>query len=236
MKLSIIVPIYNEEKTITKILNKLLKVNLGIKKEIIIVNDGSTDNSKEVIENYLKSLSKKEEFKLIDKENGGKGSAIKEGIKLATGDIITIQDADLEYNPEDYKKLINLIIEGKEKVVYGSRFLEKHKPKYRIYFLGNKFLTLLTKILYNSRITDMETCYKVFKADVIKNIDIKANHFDFEPEITARILKMGIRIKEIPISYNPRSIDEGKKINWKDGLQAIWTLIFWRFKDESVTR
>lgn len=230
MKLSIIVPVYNEENTISKILDKLLKVNLKLKKEIIIVNDGSTDNSKNVIKDYLKSLSKKEEFKLIDKENGGKGSAIKKGIEFCTGDIITIQDADLEYNPEDYKKLIKPIIEGKEKVVYGSRFLEKHKPKYRIYYLGNKFLSLLTKILYNARITDMETCYKVFRADVIKNFEIQANHFDIEPEITARILKMGIRIKEIPISYNPRSIEEGKKINWRDGLQAIWTLVYWRIK------
>jgi len=235
MKFSIIVPVYNEEKTISVILDKLLKVNLKLKREIIIVNDGSTDNSKEVVEDYIKSWPRKEKFKLINKENGGKGSAIKKGIKFCTGDIISIQDADLEYNPEDYRKLIQPIIEGKEKVVYGSRFLKKHKPRYRIYFFGNKFLTLLTKILYNAEITDMETCYKVFRADVIKNIEIQANHFDIEPEITARILKRGIKIREIPISYNPRSIEEGKKINWKDGLQAIWTLIYWRVKrDQEV--
>lgn len=233
MKLSIIVPVYNEEKTISKILDKLSKVNLRTKKEIIIVDDGSRDNSKKEIEKYLKNKknNKKIEYKFKVKKNGGKGSAIKEGIKLATGDIITIQDADLEYNPQDYKKLILPIIKGKEKVVYGSRFLNEHQPLYKIYFLGNKFLSFLTKIIYNSRITDMETCYKVFKADTIKNIDIKANKFDFEPEVTARVLKKGIKIKEIPISYSPRSIEEGKKINWKDGLQAIWTLIYWKFKD-----
>ncbi len=233
MKLSIIVPVYNEEKTIIKILNKLLKLRINLKKEIIIIDDGSKDNSKKIIETYLKKQKKNKEieFKFKTKENEGKGSAIKEGIKLAIGDIITIQDADLEYNPEDFKKLIKPIIEKKAKVVYGSRFLKKHKPMYKLYFLGNKFLTFLTKILYNSRITDMETCYKVFRNDIIKNIEIRANKFNFEPEITARILKQGIKIKEIPISYNPRSIAEGKKINWKDGLQAIWTLIYWKFKD-----
>src|SRR3989344_9075818 len=232
MKLSIIVPVYNEEKTITKILDKLLKLNLKMKKEIIIVDDGSRDNSKKIIEGYLKNkkANKKIEYKFKIKENGGKGSAIKEGIRLATGDIITIQDADLEYNPKDYKILIKPIIEGKEEVVYGSRFLTKHNPKYIIYFWGNKFLTLLTKILYNSKVTDMETCYKVFRSDVIKNINLKANHFDIEPEVTAKILKTKPRIREIPISYNPRTIEEGKKINWKDGVKAIWTLIYWRFK------
>ena len=208
MKISIIVPVYNEEKTISKILDKLSKVNLKIKKEIIIVDDGSKDRSKELIEGYIenKKRNKTEDYRFIPKENRGKGSAIKEGIKSATGDIITIQDADLEYNPEDYKKLIKPIIQNKAEVVYGSRFLKEHKPMYKTYFLGNKLLTLLTKILYNSEITDMETCYKVFRSDIIKNIKIKANRFDFEPEVTARILKQGIKIKEIPISYSPRSI------------------------------
>ncbi len=233
MKISIIVPVYNEEKTISKILDRLSKVDLKIKKEIIIVDDGSKDCSKEVIEKYIKNKKRDNniKYKFKTKENGGKGSAIKEGIKSAVGEIITIQDADLEYNPEDFKKLIKPIIQNKAEVVYGSRFLKAHKPLYRIYFLGNKFLTFLTKMLYNSEITDMETCYKVFKSEVIKKIDIKANKFDIEPEITARILKQKIKIIEIPISYSPRSIEEGKKINWKDGLQAIWTLVYWRFKN-----
>lgn len=230
-KISIIIPVYNEEKTILKVLDRISEVNLGIKKEIIIVDDGSIDKSKQIIEKYLKKRNKEASFKFISKNNGGKGSAVRKGIELISGDIITVQDADMEYNPADFKKLIKPILEDKEKVVYGSRFLKKHKPMYKLYFLGNRFLTSLTQVLYGSRITDMETCYKVFKADVIKNIKIKADKFDFEPEITARVLKSGIKIKEIPISYKPRSIEEGKKINWKDGLQAIWTLLYWRFKD-----
>ena len=168
---------------------------------------------------------------MFSKKNEGKGSAVRLGIKMARGNIIIIQDADLEYNPDDYNKIIKPIIDGKEKVVYGSRFLKKHKPLYKIYYLGNKFLTLLTKIIYGTNITDMETCYKAFRSDVIKSIEIKSNKFDIEPEITAKILKRGIRIKEIPISYTPRSVKEGKKIGWKDGLKAIYTLIYWRFRD-----
>lgn len=232
MKVSIIVPVYNEEKTILKILDKLKRLDLKMKKEIIIIDDGSKDNSKRIIKDYVKKTKSRDtSFKLISKQNGGKGSALRKGYEVATGDIITIQDADLEYDPNDFKKLIKPIIEGREKVIYGSRFLKKHNPKYKIYFLGNKFLTLLTKILYNARITDMETCYKVFRKDVIKNIKLKANHFDIEPEVTAKILKTGTRIKEISISYSPRSVEEGKKINWKDGLQAIFTLFYLKFKN-----
>jgi len=231
--LSIIVPIYNEEKTILNVLDRLENVKFGLKKEIVIIDDGSKDNSKQLVEEYIKNKGKKLTLKFLSKENGGKGSAIKEGIKLSTGDIITIQDADMEYNPEDYAELIKPILEGKESVVYGSRFLKDHEPLYRIYYVGNKFLTFLTKLLYRAKITDMETCYKVFRKDVIKNLDIKSNHFNMEPEITARILKKRINIKELPISYNPRSIKEGKKINWKDGIQAIYTLFYWRFAKSS---
>lgn len=234
MKLSIIVPVFNEESTIRKVLDSLVKVDLKIKKEIIIIDDGSTDISKKLINQYIKENKTNIKFKFFSKSNGGKGSAIRKGISISTGDIIAIQDADLEYNPQDYRKLIKLIVDKKEKVVYGSRFLKKHKPLYKIYFLGNKFLTLLTEAIYRVRITDMETCYKVFKSDVIKKIKLEADHFDIEPEITAKLLKLGIRIKEVPISYTPRSVKEGKKINWKDGLQAIWTLIYWRFKNTSV--
>ncbi len=233
MKLSIIVPVYNEEKTIIKILDLLFKVELDMKKEIIVIDDGSTDMSKKVIRKYIrgKSISKKTRFKFLSKKNGGKGSAIIKGVELSSGEIVTIQDADLEYNPEDYKKLISPIVRGEYDVIYGSRFLKKHKPKYRIYFLGNKFLTFLTKLLYGSRITDMETCYKVFRSGVIKNLGLVSSGFDIEPETTAKVLKKGIKIKEIPISYNPRSIEEGKKINWVDGIKAIYTLFYWRFKN-----
>ncbi|MBS3071623.1 glycosyltransferase family 2 protein [Candidatus Pacearchaeota archaeon] len=227
MRISIIIPVFNEERTLEKILEKMSKLNLGMRKEILIINDGSTDNSRKIIEDFIKE-NKKEDIKVISKKNEGKGSAIRVGIKLARGEIITIQDADLEYDPNDFKTLIKPIVNGKEKVVYGSRFLKAHKPMYKIYFLGNKFLSFLTKVLYGHRITDMETCYKVFDAKVIKSIDLRANKFDIEPEITSKILKKGIRIKEIPISYSPRKIEEGKKINWKDGIQAIFTLLYWR--------
>ena len=242
MKISIIIPVYNEEKTISKILDKITNLNLReidkkIRKEIIIVNDGSKDKSEKIIKKYIFDNTKNniidkelyDEFIYINKENQGKGSALRKGFEISSGDIVTIQDADLEYNPEDFKKLITPIIKGKEKVVYGSRFLKKHKPKYRIYFLGNKFLSFLTKILYNVRITDMETCYKVFRKEVIKSLYLKSNKFDIEPEITSKILRKGIKIKEIPISYSPRSIEEGKKIGWKDGAIAILVLLKNRF-------
>jgi len=230
--LSIIVPVYNEERTITNILDVLCRLDLGVKKEIIIVDDGSKDNSKKIIKKYIERAKSKKgvKFKFLTKPNGGKGSAIKKGFKMATGDIVTIQDADLEYDPADYKKLIKPIMDKKQSVVYGSRFLNKQTPLYKSFFLGNKFLTLLTQILYNSKITDMETCYKVFRKDIVKSLNLRANRFDMEPEITAKILKRGIKIVELPISYNPRTIEEGKKINWKDGLQAIYTLFYWKFK------
>jgi len=231
-KISIIIPVYNEERTILKILEKITELNLDLTKEIIIIDDGSTDNSKKIINKYLKGKKKYKnlEFKFVSKINAGKGSAIRKGLELATGDIITIQDADLEYNPQDLKKLLNPILSGKAKVVYGSRFLKKHKPKYTIYFYGNKFLSFLTKILYGLKITDMETCYKMVTSEIIKDLNLVSNGFDIEPEITSKILRKGYRILEVPISYKSRSIEEGKKINWKDGLKAIYVLFYWRFK------
>ncbi|MBS3083587.1 glycosyltransferase family 2 protein [Candidatus Pacearchaeota archaeon] len=230
MKLSIIVPVYNEEKTIATILKRLISVKLGVSKEIIIIDDGSKDKSLERINLFKDNKKKDISVKIVSKTNRGKGSAIREGIKIATGEIITIQDADLEYDPSDYLKLIEEIKKG-HLVVYGSRFLKKHKPLYKIYFYGNKFLTFLTQVLYNSKITDMETCYKMFKKEVIKSLSLNSNGFEIEPEITAKILNKGIIIKEVPIKYSPRNIKEGKKINWIDGLQAIILLIRMRFKD-----
>jgi dolichol-phosphate mannosyltransferase len=227
-KISIIVPIYNEEKTIESVLNSLNSLKLPLKKEIILIDDGSTDNSSKIIKKYL-SQNKLLNVVFYSKENQGKGSAIRKGIELSTGDIITIQDADLEYNPKDLFKLIQPILKNKSKVVYGSRFLHKHKPKYKLYFLGNKFLSLLTQILYKHKINDMETCYKVFDSKTIKEINLISNKFDIEPEITSKILNKQITITELPISYTPRSISEGKKIGWKDGLQAVNTLIYYRF-------
>jgi glycosyltransferase involved in cell wall biosynthesis len=201
-------------------------VDFGLEKEIILIDDYSTDGTKDLYPQLPYKV-------LYHKMNLGKGAALRTGLKEATGDIIIIQDADLEYNPEDYKPLVNLITTNKADVVYGSRFANKNNNKNFLIlsFIANKFLTFITRILFNTKLTDMETCYKAFRADIIKDIEIKSNRFDFEPEITAKILKKNIRFLETPISYNARSVDEGKKIGWKDGLQAIKALIKYRFFD-----
>lgn len=227
-KLSILVPVYNEEKTIEKILEKLENTDFcGLEKEIILIDDASTDGSTDI----LKNLNRHKVF--YHEKNLGKGAALRTGFKEATGDIIIIQDADLEYDPKDYIELINLILEEKADVVYGSR-LSGGKPSRSFMFthlLGNKFLTLLTNILYNTTLTDMETCYKAFKAEFIKGIEIKSDRFDFEPEITAKVLKRRARLYELPISYYGREYEEGKKITWKDGLHAVLALVKYRFTD-----
>ena len=236
MKLSIIIPVFNEENTIKEIIVKVMTVKLPRKlaKEIIVVDDNSMDGSFDILK-AVKGIKL-----LRHKKNMGKGAAIRTGIQKSTGDVIIIQDADLEYDPNDYPRLLKPILDGKYDVVYGTRlknypikfFGAKHTP-FLTHYIGNKLLSFATRIMYGSKITDMETCYKVFRKDVIKNLDIKSNHFNMEPEITARILKKRINIKELPISYNPRSIKEGKKINWKDGIQAIYTLFYWRFAKSS---
>ena len=199
----------------------------NIKKEIILVDDGSKDGSREYIEKNVNDSIKK----IYHARNMGKGAAVRTGIKNATGDIIIFQDADLELDPKEYNNLILPVIAGECDAVYGSRFLKQRKAASRLHLLGNVFLTFLTRVLYNTKITDMETCYKIFKKKVISNIKLKSNNFNIEPEITAKALKAGLKIKEIPVKYNPRSTKEGKKIKWRDGFQAIWTLLYWRFKD-----
>tara|TARA_B100000315_G_scaffold255976_1_gene300762 strand:- start:1001 stop:1672 length:672 start_codon:yes stop_codon:yes gene_type:complete len=222
-------PAYNEEKTITKILDKVLAVKLDLEKEIVIVDDGSKDNTVKVVKEYMKS---KKGIKLIDKGvNGGKGTAVREGLKHATGAIILIQDADLEYDPNDYPKLLKPILEGRTKVVFGSRFLGSHKARYTFYYFGNVILSFFTRILYFRNITDMETCYKAFTSEVKSALNLHATRFDIEPEITAKIIKKGFRIVEVPISYYSRSFEEGKKITWRDGLMALWYLFKYRFVD-----
>ena len=230
-KLSIIIPAYNEEKNILKVINRVKRVKLkNITKEIIIIDDFSTDNTRKIL-SELKDSSLKIFF---HQKNQGKGAAIRTALKHTTGDIILIQDADLEYNPEEYLKLLKPIIENQTKVVYGSRLeaiKQNLKNMYKLHYLGNMFLTVMTNILYSTKITDMETGYKVFRKEVVENMKLKAKRFDFEPEITAKILKKGYKIKEVPINFVGRTFKEGKKITWKDGIKALLYLIKYRFVD-----
>jgi len=224
IKLSIIIPVYNEQKTIEQLLNKVRSVEVSdTEKEIIVVDDGSTDQTLEI-------LKRQKNIKVIcHQKNQGKGAAFKTGLKNCLGDIVIIQDADLEYDPQDIKLCVEPILRKETKVVYGSRELNKKNKSHSdwLFFLGGKTVTWFTNLLYKSRLTDEPTCYKCFDARLIKSIDIKGNGFEWEPEITAKILKKGIKIKEVPISYFPRK--EGKKIKYRDGLKAIWTLIKYRF-------
>lgn len=224
MLLSVLIPAYNEINNIQNILEKIGEVTIPM--EIIVVDDGSTDGTRELL-NRLKN----DKIKVVFHEkNQGKGGAIKTAIEHSKGDIIIIQDADLEYDPQDYYKLIPVIESGKEKVVYGSRFLNKqNKHSYFSFFLGGQVVTWITNILYFQNLTDEPTCYKVFDAKLLKSIKLNCTGFEFCPEVTAKIAKLGYKIPEIAISYYPRSISEGKKINWKDGVEAIWVLFKYRF-------
>jgi len=224
MKLSIVMPVYNEEKTLIEILKKVK--SLDIDKEIIIVDDGSTDKTKEI----LKTINNKDIKIFFHNKNQGKGAAIRTGLSHATGDAIVIQDADLEYNPNEFYNMLDILKQEEYDVIYGSRMIGKLTGfKIRSHYLGNKILSLVTTALYFNKITDMETCYKMFKKEVVEGMQLKSNSFNIEPEITAKILKRGYKIKEIPISYNCRTFEEGKKINWKDGVKAIYYLIKYRF-------
>ncbi len=226
IKLSIVVPVYNEKNYIINILKKVRELNIeNVEKEIIVVDDKSTDGTADI----LKSLNN-DDYKIIfSQKNEGKGSALRKGFLQATGDIIAIQDADLEYDPKDLKKLVEEILSGREKVVYGSRMTGNNPIGHISYYIGNKLISFLANFLYQNKISDVETCYKVFKAEIIKNLKLQQNDFAFEVEVTAKILKQGIKIKELPISYNPRKFSEGKKIKWIDGVKAILLLIKYRF-------
>jgi glycosyltransferase involved in cell wall biosynthesis len=226
MKLSVVIPVYNEEQTIRELIERVCAV--PIEKEIIAVDDYSTDGTRA----ELKKLADEGKIRLfMHKTNQGKGAACRTGIRQITGDVVIIQDADLEYDPSDYPALLKPIQQGKVKVVYGSRFLGPHKAMYFWHNIGNKLLTLITNVLYDTTLTDMETCYKVFTADIAHGLRLKANRWGFDPEITARILKQGHRIYEVPCSYNGREFWEGKKISWKDGFTIIGTLVKYRFFD-----
>ena len=229
MKLSVIVPVYNERAMLLDAIQAVLDVERV--DEIIIVDDGSTDGTRDLYSQIATSDDRISIY--LHERNQGKGAALRTGFKKATGDIFLIQDADLEYDPRDYYALVRPIEEGRAAVVYGSRF--RGGPTKAMFFwhmIGNKFLTLVTNVLYNTILTDMETCYKVFRADVIKDIPLRAKGFEFEPEITSKVLKRGYRIYEVPISYNGREFDEGKKLNpWKEGPKAFFYLVKYRFVD-----
>ena len=221
---SIIIPVYNEERTVDELLRRVTSVRLaGWKKQIIVIDDGSGDATRKILEKWEKHVRV-----FYQPVNKGKGAALREGFRLAQGEIIIIQDADLEYSPKDYETLLAPFGDERVSVVFGSRFLGPHLSTMYLYALGNKFVTWVTNVLYNTNITDMETGYKVFRATVLDRIDICANRFDFEPEFTAKLLKAGFQIYEVPISYFGRKFAEGKKLTWRDGIVALWTLIKYR--------
>ena len=230
MKLSILVPVYNERATVLETLDRALEAPVQkeiVEREIIVVDDGSTDGTREL----LAQANRDGILVLHHERNQGKGASISTALAHVTGDIIVIQDADLEYDPRDYAQLIKPILEGRVKVVYGSRFIGPKMAMFFWHMLANKMLTLMTNILYDAILSDMETGYKAFRADVLKSITLRARRFDFEPEVTAKVLKRGYRIFEVPISYYGREYREGKKIGLKDAFVAVWTLLKYRIVD-----
>lgn len=226
MKLSIVIPCFNEAGNIEKIVNKVIALSIE-NKEIIIVDDCSTDGTEYILRH---DITHKVDRILYHERNMGKGAALRTGFSVATGDIVIVQDADLEYDPKEYEKIVKPITEGKADVVYGSRFADgkAYPGAYRGNLIANKFLTYLSNLFTGLKITDMETCYKAFKLEVIQSVDILENRFGFEPEITAKVAGKGYRIMEIPISYHPRKTKDGKKINFKDGLRAIYCIVKYR--------
>jgi glycosyltransferase involved in cell wall biosynthesis len=225
VKLTVVIPVYNEKETLQTIVQRVQAV--PIEKEIVIVDDNSTDGTKEI----LKNMQGEGIEVLYHETNRGKGAALRTGFQHASGDWVIVQDADLEYDPQDYLKLLQPILEGTADVVYGSRFAGQNRNMMSLHRFGNQFLTFVTNVLYGTSITDMETCYKLFKAQLVKDIKIECNRFNFEPEITAKILRRKLRIVEIPISYSGRKSSEGKKITWRDGFAALWALFKYRFTE-----
>ncbi len=224
--LSVVMPVFDEAATVEDIISRVLAVPLRI--QLIVVDDCSTDGTREA----LKRLQETHGFTLLlQPHNQGKGAALRRGFAEASGDLVAIQDADLEYSPEEFPMLIELICEGRADVVYGSRFLGRHRVFLFTHYLGNRFLTLVTNVLYNTMLSDMETCYKVMRAEVLRSMTLRSNRFGIEPELTAKIFKRGYRVYEVPITYDGRGYDEGKKIGWRDGVVALWVLLRYRFSE-----
>jgi glycosyltransferase involved in cell wall biosynthesis len=224
--LSVVMPVYDEKATLEEIIDRVLAVPLRV--ELIAVDDASTDGSREVLER----LSRERGFRVLFQDrNRGKGAAVRKGIEAATGDVIVVQDADLEYSPEEYPDLLDLIVKGKSDAVFGSRFIGRHRCFLFTHYLANLFLNLVTNVLYNTTMTDMETCFKAVRAEVLKDLDLKSDRFGIEPEITAKLFKRGARVYEVPITYEGRDYSEGKKITWRDGFPALWSLVKYRFTD-----
>lgn len=223
--LSVVMPVFNERATVEEIVARVLAVPMRI--ELVAVDDASTDGSREVLER----LSKERGFRLLVQDrNRGKGAAVRRGIEAATGDVVVVQDADLEYSPEEYPELVDLIARGKADAVFGSRFIGRHRCFLFTHYLANLFLNLVTNVLYNTTMTDMETCFKAVRAEVLKDLDLRSDRFGIEPEITAKLFRRGARVYEVPITYEGRDYGEGKKITWRDGFPALWTLVKYRFR------